>query len=105
MHNAAFDAAGIDARYELAELDEGDVRPAVAAARGPGFLGLGVTAPYKQLVAGLVDEVEGDSAEIGAVNNVVRTDDGASSASTAMRRASGPGSSWSWAGRSRGSPS
>jgi len=76
MHNAAFDAAGIDARYELAELDEGDVRPAVAAARGPGFLGLGVTAPYKQLVAGLVDEVDGDSAEIGAVNNVVRTDDG-----------------------------
>ena len=75
MHNAAFDAAGIDARYELAELDEPDVPPAVAAARGPGFLGLGVTAPYKQLVAGLVDEVEGDAAEIGAVNNVVRTDD------------------------------
>jgi len=76
MHNAAFDAAGIDARYELAELDEADVRPAVAAARGPGFLGLGVTAPYKQLVAGLVDEVEEDAAEIGAVNNVVRADDG-----------------------------
>jgi shikimate dehydrogenase len=76
MHNAAFDAAGIDARYELAELDEAGVGPAVAAARGPGFLGLGVTAPYKQLVAGLVDEVEGDAAEIGAVNNVVRTDDG-----------------------------
>jgi shikimate dehydrogenase len=75
MHNAAFDAAGIDARYELAELDEPDVPPAVAAARGPGFLGLGVTAPYKQLVAGLVDEVEGDAAQIGAVNNVVRTDD------------------------------
>jgi shikimate dehydrogenase len=76
MHNAAFAAAAIDARYELAELDEPDVPPAVAAARGPGFLGLGVTAPYKQLVAGLVDEVEGDAAEIGAVNNVVRTDDG-----------------------------
>jgi shikimate dehydrogenase len=76
MHNAAFDAAGIDARYELAELDEVDVPSAVAAARGPGFLGLGVTAPYKQLVAGLVDEVEDEAAEIGAVNNVVRTDDG-----------------------------
>ena len=76
MHNAAFDAAGIDARYELAELDEAAVAPAVAAARGPGFLGLGVTAPYKQLVAGLVDEVEGDAAEIGAVNNVVRADNG-----------------------------
>jgi shikimate dehydrogenase len=76
MHNAAFDAAGIDARYELAELDEAAVPPAVAAARGPEFLGLGVTAPYKQLVAGLLDAVEDDAAEIGAVNNVVRADDG-----------------------------
>jgi shikimate dehydrogenase len=76
MHNAAFDAAGIDARYELAELEEADVPPMVAAARGPGFLGLGVTAPYKQLVASLVDEIEGDAETIGAVNNVVRTEEG-----------------------------
>jgi shikimate dehydrogenase len=76
MHDAAFAAAGIDARYELLELDEPEVAPAVAAARGPEFLGLGVTAPYKPLVASLVDEVEGDARAIGAVNNVVRTDDG-----------------------------
>ena len=53
MHNAAFAAAGIDGEYVLAELDEADVPGAVAAARGPGFLGLGVTAPYKRLVADL----------------------------------------------------
>ena len=35
-----------------------------------------MTAPYKKIVAGLVDEVEFDAREIGAVNNVVRTDDG-----------------------------
>jgi shikimate dehydrogenase len=73
MHNAAFDAAGIDARYELLEIDEADVAGAVAAARGPDFLGLGVTAPYKPLVASLVEEVEPEAATIGAVNNVVRT--------------------------------
>jgi len=76
MHNAAFAAAGIDGEYVLAEVDEGDVPRAVADARGPGFLGLGVTAPYKPLVATLVDEVEPEAAAIGAVNNVVRTDDG-----------------------------
>ncbi len=75
MHNAAFDAAGIDARYELLELEPEDVEAAVTGARGPGYLGLGVTAPYKKRVAGLVDEVEPDAARIGAVNNVVRTDD------------------------------
>ncbi|MFP5343405.1 MAG: shikimate dehydrogenase family protein [Candidatus Limnocylindria bacterium] len=77
MHDAAFDAAGIDARYVLLELDAGDVPAAVAEARASDeWLGLGVTAPYKQVVAGLVDEVEPDARAIGAVNNVVRTDDG-----------------------------
>jgi shikimate dehydrogenase len=76
MHDAAFDAAGIDGRYVLLELDPEDVAPAVTAARGPDWFGLGVTAPYKRVVAGLVDEVEPDAAAIGAVNNVIRTDDG-----------------------------
>ncbi len=76
MQNAAFDAAGIDGRYELLEIDEQDVPAAVEAARGEVWLGLGVTAPYKQLVATLVDEVEPDAQRIGAVNNVVRTTDG-----------------------------
>jgi shikimate dehydrogenase len=75
MHNAAFAAAGIDGEYVLAEIDEPAVPASVAAARKPGFLGLGVTAPYKALVASLVDEVEGDARAIGAVNNVVRTAD------------------------------
>ena len=76
MHDAAFDAAGIDARYELLELEEDEVPRAVEAARGPDWLGLGVTAPYKRLVAGLCDEVEDDARRIGAVNNVVRTTGG-----------------------------
>ncbi|HEU4673559.1 MAG TPA: shikimate dehydrogenase [Candidatus Limnocylindrales bacterium] len=77
MHNAAFAAAGIDGEYVLAEVDEAEVPAAVAAARGPDYLGLGVTAPYKQLVAGLLDEVEAEARTIGAVNNVVRRADGA----------------------------
>jgi shikimate dehydrogenase len=76
MHDAAFAAAGIDARYELLELEPDEVAGAVAEAHGDGWLGLGVTAPYKGVVAGLCDEVEGDARAIGAVNNVVRTDDG-----------------------------
>jgi shikimate dehydrogenase len=75
MHDAAFAAAGIDARYVLLELEPDAVEPAVAAARDEEWLGLGVTAPYKKTVAGLCDEVEPDAATIGAVNNVVRTPD------------------------------
>jgi len=76
MHDAAFDACRIDARYVLREVEPDEVPRVVTEARGDGWLGLGVTAPYKQAVAGLVDEVEGDARAIGAVNNVVRTDAG-----------------------------
>ena len=76
MHDAAFAAAGIDARYELLELEPDQVAAAVAAARGPDWLGLGVTAPYKRVVAGLLDVVEPDAALIGAVNNVTKGPDG-----------------------------
>lgn len=77
MHDAAFDAAGIDARYVLLEVEPEAVEPAVSEARASdAWLGLGVTAPYKQVVAELVDEVETEARIIGAVNNVVRTADG-----------------------------
>lgn len=76
MHDAAFDAAGIDARYVLRELEPDEVPDMIAEARRPGWLGLGVTAPYKQVVAALCDEVEADASAIGAVNNVLRTDGG-----------------------------
>jgi len=76
MHDAAFAAAGIDARFELLELEPDEVSGAVEAARGPDWLGLGVTAPYKRVVADLVDEVEPDAQRIGAVNNVAKTPDG-----------------------------
>ncbi len=76
MHDAAFAAAGIDGRYELLELEPDAVADAVATARGPDWLGLGVTAPYKRVVAGLVDTVERDAERIGAVNNVTKAPDG-----------------------------
>ena len=76
MHDAAFAAAGIDAHYELLELEPTAVEGAVDEARGPDWLGLQVTAPYKRVVAGLCDIVEADAATIGAVNSVARSASG-----------------------------
>jgi shikimate dehydrogenase len=76
MHNAAFAAHGIDASYELAEIEPGQVERFFAAARGPDWLGFGVTAPYKQTVMQYLDEVEPGAAAIGAVNNGERRSDG-----------------------------
>ena len=100
MHDAAFAAAGIDARYELLELEADAVPDAVAAARGPDWLGLGVTAPYKRLVAGLSTRSSPTPSAIGAVNNVDRTADGRLVGfNTRRARASAPASSSPWAGR------
>jgi shikimate dehydrogenase len=76
MQNAAFAAHGIDATYELQPIDSDEVPAFFAEARGPDWLGFGVTAPYKQVAMSHLDEVEPGAAAIGAVNNGVRRDDG-----------------------------
>jgi len=76
MHDAAFAANGIDARYELRELEPAELDDFVAEASGEAWLGFQVTAPYKRDVFGLVDTVEPAAEAIGAVNSVVRRPDG-----------------------------
>jgi shikimate dehydrogenase len=76
MHNAAFAAHGIDARYELRPIEAGGVPAFFEEAHGPEWLGFGVTSPYKQVAMEHLDEVEPGAMAIGAVNNGVRTDDG-----------------------------
>lgn len=76
MHNAAFAAHGIDARYELRPIESDHVAGFFREARGPDWLGFGVTAPYKQVAMSHLDEVEPGARAIGAVNNGVRRGDG-----------------------------
>ena len=76
MHDAAFAAHGIDARYELREIDPDQLTAFVEEVRDPAWFGFQVTAPYKRDVFELVDEVEPQAAAIGAVNSVERRDDG-----------------------------
>jgi shikimate dehydrogenase len=76
MHDAAFRAFGIDARYELVELEPGRLGSFIEQARDAGWLGLQVTAPYKRDVFGLLDQVEPEARAIGAVNSIARGDEG-----------------------------
>ena len=70
MHDAAFAAAAIDARYELREIDPDALPAFVAETRGSEWFGFQVTAPYKVDVMGLLDVLEPDARAIGAVNSV-----------------------------------
>ena len=70
IHNAAFDAADIDAVY-VPFLVQGAPADFVRDFRALGALGYSVTIPHKQAVIAAMDEVEPLVERIGAMNTVV----------------------------------
>jgi len=76
LHNAAFDATGLDWRLVALEVAPGEGASAVAAMRTLGIGGLAVTTPHKADVATAVDEVDPAARALRSVNTVVLRDDG-----------------------------
>jgi shikimate dehydrogenase len=72
MQQAAFDALGIDARYELLDTPPAALQETVEALRGDEFLGANVTIPHKERAAVFVDRKSEDAAATGAVNCITR---------------------------------
>lgn len=73
MHNAAFDALGMNWRYELLPTPPNAVEARIAELRAPEFAGANVTIPHKQAVIPYLDHVRDAAAVIGAVNTIVAT--------------------------------
>jgi shikimate dehydrogenase len=74
MHNAAFQALGLDWSYELRPVPPQGLAAAIEELRGAEFGGANVTVPHKQAVIPLLDEIDDDARGIGAVNTVVPRD-------------------------------
>jgi shikimate dehydrogenase len=70
MQQAALDALGIDARYELWDRRQVDLPDAIASLRQDEFLGANITIPHKEHVVPLVDRLTEDAQATGAVNVV-----------------------------------
>lgn len=71
MHNAAFDALGLNWRYVPLPVPPGQVEAAVRGLAALGFRGANVTVPHKQAVVATLTSI-GDSATLlGAVNTIV----------------------------------
>jgi shikimate dehydrogenase len=70
LHNAAFDALGLDWVSVAFEVAPGEAGAALAGARALGVAGLSVTTPHKQDAAAAVDECSAEAARLGAVNCV-----------------------------------
>jgi shikimate dehydrogenase len=72
MHNAAFRHLGLNAVYVAFPVT--DLVQAVAGLRGLGVGGVSVTIPFKEEIIPLLDELDPQAAQIGAVNTVVNRD-------------------------------
>ena len=72
MQQAAFDAQGIDARYELWDRAPIALADAIAEVRGDGFLGANVTIPHKERVVPMIDKLTEEAQATGAVNTITR---------------------------------
>jgi len=72
MQQAAFDALGIDARYELWDRPPLALAEAITEVRGDDFLGANVTIPHKERVVPLIDRLTEEAHAIGAVNTLTR---------------------------------
>jgi 3-dehydroquinate dehydratase / shikimate dehydrogenase len=80
MHNAAYDALGLDAVYVplmAASLDDW-----IESADALGIRGVSITAPFKEHVLPHVAAMDGPAAAIGAVNTLTRSADGWHGANT-----------------------
>jgi shikimate dehydrogenase len=70
MQQAAFDALGIDARYELWDRPPIELAEAVEELRGDDFLGANVTIPHKERVVPMADRLTEEAHATGAVNTL-----------------------------------
>ncbi|MFL5756591.1 MAG: shikimate dehydrogenase [Chloroflexota bacterium] len=72
MQQAAFDKAGIDARYEVWDRASIQLAEAVLELRGDDVLGANITIPHKERVVPQMDRLTEEGHATGAVNTITR---------------------------------
>lgn len=74
FQQAAFDAMGLDVRYEAWDVRPDDLPQTIDRLRAAEVLGANVTIPHKVAMLGLVDRVDAIAERVGAINTIVRRD-------------------------------
>ncbi len=71
MHEAGYQARGLNWRYVPFEVTPTTLEDAVTAMRTLGIRGMGISMPFKQQIVPMLDRIDPLAAAIGAVNTVV----------------------------------
>ncbi|MDO5403215.1 MAG: shikimate dehydrogenase, partial [Eubacteriales bacterium] len=76
IHNTLAESCKLDMAYVTFKVEENQVDNAVLGAYALNLLGMNVTVPYKQAVISSLADIDPIAKAIGAVNTLVRTDNG-----------------------------
>lgn len=76
MHNIWFSELGIDATYIPIRVKSEDLKNAISSLKLLGASGFNVTVPHKEAIIPFLDEIDPIAEKMGAVNTVVRREDG-----------------------------
>ena len=76
MHNAAYEALGLDWRYEAIDVPPRELEGFVRGLADSELSGINVTIPHKQAVLEWCDWVAAEATAAGSVNTIVVGDDG-----------------------------
>lgn len=76
IHDAAFAALGLPGVYLPFEAERRSLESLLSAHERLRLRGFNVTIPYKETIAPMLDELDGDAEALGAVNTVVLRDGG-----------------------------
>jgi shikimate dehydrogenase len=74
MHNAAFEALGLDGRYDLLPVQPGELAARLPDLAAYGYVGLNVTVPHKEEALALADRATQIARVIGAANTFTLRD-------------------------------
>lgn len=70
MHNAAFEALGMNWAYLAFPVDPQRLQSALQGARAMGIVGVNLTVPHKILALDFLDGIDAEARKLGAVNTV-----------------------------------
>jgi shikimate dehydrogenase len=76
MHNAAYQALGLDRAYVAFHVKPENLRDAIRAIPALRILGVNLTLPHKERAIRMIDTLSGEARLLGAVNCIVNRRDG-----------------------------
>jgi len=71
MHNAAYEALGLDRKYVAFRVAAQDLRAALRSIPALGLLGVNLTVPHKEPAARMIDQLSPEARTLAAVNCVI----------------------------------